>query len=36
MYQVLTECFFFQIHQDEDALNVWVMAETDCNDRYTP
>ncbi|KAL9984119.1 hypothetical protein ACROYT_G006379 [Oculina patagonica] len=24
------------IHQDEDALNVWVMAETDCNDRYTP
>lgn len=27
---------FAKIHQDEDALNVWVMAETDCNDRYTP
>ena len=37
-YQPLNNWFLtlYQIHQDEDALNVWIMAETDCNDRYTP
>ncbi|KAJ7392304.1 NADH dehydrogenase 1 beta subcomplex subunit 8 ndufb8 [Desmophyllum pertusum] len=24
------------VHPDEDAMNVWVWTEVDCNDRYTP